>query len=162
MFVDKSARELLYLYDDVLQELRRRKIVRSGTNPVGELARYLATRALELKVSRDSPMEPEFLDADGERYQIRGRRVTRTSQSASFSLGHELEDASFTHLIGIVFTEDFEILRAGVVPMKIVRNKAILKKGLRGGWRFELNDEVLEQGEVKNITQEVRAVVDRL
>ncbi|AZK59093.1 hypothetical protein [Candidatus Desulforudis audaxviator] len=52
--------ELLVLYSEIIEELRRRKAVRSNNNPVADYAENLAVKALSLK---RAPLSTKGFDA---------------------------------------------------------------------------------------------------
>jgi hypothetical protein len=159
VFVEKSTKELLYLYNDVLQELERRRIVKGASNPVSDLARCLAKNALKVELVRKSTRGYDAVDSRGCRYEIKGRRLTKGNPSPQLSELTGLEKGGFTHLVAVLFTEDFEIQQACVVPIGIVREEARLD---RGRWRLAITDAVLQHAEVVDVTQSVREALNAI
>ena len=161
MLGEKPAKDLLGLYNDVLRELLRRKIIRSTNNPVADLAEFLAQHALQLELVQKSTKGYDATDWRGRRYEIKGRRLTQENSSRQLSTIRELDKSHFTHLIAILFTEDFGILRACVIPIELVREWARPDKHVNG-WRFELKDAVLQHEGVQDITSQVAAVLNNI
>ena len=161
MLADKSVRELLSLYNDILQELRRRNVTRSTNNPVADPSEFLAKNALHIELVRKSTKGYDAIDPEGRRYEIKGRRITKQNPSRQLSIIRELEHGHFTHLIGVLFTEKFEILRSCIVPVEIVREHSKKDKHVNG-WRFELNDEIFGYDGVREITQQLREVLTNI
>ena len=69
--------ELLALHSEIAEELRRRGVVRSSNNPMGDLAEYLFCRAFGWQQADNSVRSYDATAADGTRYQIKGRRMTQ-------------------------------------------------------------------------------------
>ncbi len=70
------TRALLFLFADVMEELRRRDVVRSSNNPVADYTEWLVARSLSLKLRPGSSTGFDAEDKDGKRYEIKGRRLT--------------------------------------------------------------------------------------
>jgi hypothetical protein len=68
----KPPPELLRLYADILDELRRQGIVRSSNNPVADVAEYLFCKALRWTRADNSNPHVDAVGPDGTRYQIKG------------------------------------------------------------------------------------------
>jgi len=75
-----SPSELLALHAQLSDELRARGITRSANNPTGDLAESLFCRAFEWTQAGNSKANIDAVDAQGTRYQIKGRRMTRFQQ----------------------------------------------------------------------------------
>lgn len=161
MLAEKPVRELLTLYNEILQELRRRNVTRSTNNPVADLSEFLVKNALQIRLVRKSTKGYDAIDSEGRRYEIKGRRLTKENPSRQLSVIRELEHGYFTHLIGVLFRENFEILRACIVPIEIVRNHSKRYRHVNG-WRFELNDAIFDCDGVIEITQQLRKVLTNL
>ena len=113
-----SVKELLSLYAHSLEELRRRGAVRSTNNPAADYAEFLVSKALGLSVAGKSNSGFDATGPDGSRYQIKARRITRhnSSRQLSFIRGLGEDKRPFDHLAGVLFNEDFSVLRACLVP----------------------------------------------
>lgn len=72
-----SAQELLELHSGVITELRKRGIVRSENNPLGDYTEWLVAHKLGLKLETYSTYGCDAISVDGFRYQIKGRRLTK-------------------------------------------------------------------------------------
>lgn len=161
MLAQKSVRGLLALYNEILKELKRRKVTRSTNNPVGDLSEFLVRSALQVKLVQKSTKGYDAIDSDGRRYEIKGRRPTKENPSRQLSVIRELDKGYFTHLIGVLFTEEFKILRACVIPIEVIREHSKRYEHVNG-WRLELTDEIITCDGVKDITQQLRDVLAKL
>ncbi len=61
---------------------------------------------------------------DGTRYQIKGRRMTRHNKSRQLSAIRNLGGSHFDVIAGVLFNEDYSVLRAALVPRSVVVDRA--------------------------------------
>jgi hypothetical protein len=87
---DLTPPELLVMHAAVSEELRRRGVIRSSSNPVGDLAEHLFCRAFGWKQAPNSMRDAEATDAAEVRYQIKGRRLTPHNNSRQLGALREL------------------------------------------------------------------------
>lgn len=149
-----TVRELLLLFVQVLDELRRRGVTRSTNNPVAGYAEFLCERALSLTRASRSTKGFDGTDASGSRYEIKARRVTLHNKSRQLSALRELDSAHFTYLAGVLFHEDFSVWKACLVPHATVLRAAKYIKHTNS-WKFDLRDEVWGMAGVGDITDKV-------
>lgn len=76
-----SAPELLALHARVADALRERGITRSSNNPTGDLAEHLFCKAFGWQQENNSKAHFDAIAANGDKYQIKGRRITRHNNS---------------------------------------------------------------------------------
>src|SRR5262245_25858891 len=69
-----STRDLWRRWRDVLSELRKRGVLRSTGNPVGDYAEYLVAEAFGLKRFAGPNPAIDAIAPDGTRYSIKARR----------------------------------------------------------------------------------------
>ncbi|MBL8763137.1 MAG: hypothetical protein JNM07_02575 [Phycisphaerae bacterium] len=136
----------------ILDELRRRELVRSSNNPVADLAELVASRALGLTLVSKSSAGHDAVDAAGNRYQVKGRRVTAHNKSRQLSFIRGLESKPFDSLVGILFDADFRVTKACVVPIDTVRTCCAFVAKVNGH-RFLLRDAVWKIPGVKDVTE---------
>jgi hypothetical protein len=119
---DMPVSELLTLYADILRELVKREIVRSNNNPVGGLAELRVVRALGLE---SNPNSTKGCDAicpkTARKYEIKARRITADNPSRRLSAIRDLDGCHFDYLAGVLFDENFRILRAALLPFDVVK-----------------------------------------
>ncbi len=158
-----SAGELLALQANILNELRRRRVIRSTNNPAADYAEHLVATALGLKVAGKSNAGYDAVDSNGNRYQIKSRRITKHNKSRQLSFMRGLEDGRqpFDYLVGVLLEEDFSILRACVIPFEVVKQHSTYVAHVNG-WRFVLHDNVWALAGVKDITGILSEQVQRL
>lgn len=152
-----DARELLKLHSAVAEELRKRGITRSSNNPTGDLAEYIFCKAFDWSQVPNSNANVDAIAADGVRYQIKGRRVTRYNQSRQLSAIRDFEEDHFDFLAGVIFAEDYTVLRAAIIPRSAVLNRAVFVPRTNSH-KFILCDSVWSAESVRDVTADLKAV----
>ena len=149
--------DLLALYARIINELRSRGFTRSANSPVGDLAEYLFCKAFNWEQAGNSTPNLDAVDSEGNRYQIKARRLTQHNTSRQLSAIRDLHGNHFDMLAGVLFKEDFGILRAALVPRAIVVDRARFQQ-LTNSYRFFLRNDVWDMQGVRDVTEELRAV----
>jgi hypothetical protein len=161
MFKDESVKGLLNAYCEILGELRSRNLIRSTNNPVADLTESLVAIALQLKLVDGSTTGHDAIDTQGRRYEIKGRRITRHNKSRQLSFIRGMDKDHFDFLVGVVFAEDFSILKACLIPRALVLKLAKYVKHVNG-WRLMLTDNVWNESDVQDITSVLQIVFSKL
>jgi hypothetical protein len=153
---DLTPPDLLVLHAAVSDELRRRGVLRSSNNPVGDLAEHLFCRAFGWKQAPKSMRDADATDAAGVvRYQIKGRRPTSYNASRQLGALRDLPEQRFDVLAAVLFQEDYRVLRAALIPH--ARVVELAKRVERtNSWRFLLRDAVWSVADVRDVTEELR------
>ena len=149
--------ELLSAYGAILEELRRREIVRSSNNPLSDYAELLFCRAFGWARKNNSASGHDATDAAGIRYQIKGRRLTLHSRSRQMSAIRNMDATPFDQLAGVLVDQHFHIIRAAIIPVALVRDRADYIPHTNSS-RFLLRDDVWTLAGVRDVTEELRAV----
>lgn len=152
----QSSVNLLRMFALILAELRSRDLVRSTNNPVADLAERVAAHALRLTLVGRSNAGHDGVDADGKRYQIKSRRITRHNKSRQMGFIRNLSNRPFDHLIGILFDEQFRIVRACGLPFDLVNERAVFVKHVNAH-RIHLRDSIWDEPRSRDLTDEMRA-----
>lgn len=149
--------ELLALYASVADELRKRGITRSANNPTGDLAEYLFCKAFGWKQAGNSHPNVDAIGPDGTRYQIKGRRMTRYNNSRQLSAIRDLPGAHFDFIAGVLFNEDYTVMRAALIPYSLAVERATFVEHTNSH-KFLLRDDVWNAPGVRDVTAQLRAV----
>jgi len=148
---------LLELYSEVMEELKRRGITHSTNNPVANLAESLVTKALALKAMPESTKGYDAIDSRGRKYEIKGRRPTKSNKSRQLSFLRELDKQHFDFLAGVLFHENMTVHKACLVPHAIVLARS--KYSAHGNaWLFHLRDDVWNLPGVRDVTEELKRI----
>jgi hypothetical protein len=116
--------KLLQDFGGILVELRRRGICRSENIPTGDLAEYLACKALGLTIAAKSAKGFDALDSAGARYQIKGRRITPWNPSMQLSAVRDLPSGPFDFLIAVLFDQEFRLTGAYRFSLDVCQGSA--------------------------------------
>lgn len=150
--------QLLVLHSQVADELRARGITRSSNNPTGDLAECLFCKAFGWEQAGNSQANVDAIDQDGIRYQIKGRRATRHNKSRQLSAIRDMAGSHFDFLAGVLFNEDYTVLRAALIPHAVALARATYVTHTNSH-RFLLRDDIWNAPDVRDVTVELRAVV---
>ena len=144
---------LLGLHADIMEELRRRGIARNENNPTGNLAGYLFCAAFSWQPAPNSEKGFSASDGRGVRYQIKGRRLHRRNRSRQLSAIRALD--GFDTLAAVLLDEEYRVLRAALVPNKVVRERCMFVQHTNSH-KFMLSDDVWSDERVKDVTGELQ------
>lgn len=150
--------ELLVLHAGVADELRSKGVTRSLNNPTGDLAEHLFCEAFTWNQAGKSNPNIDAVGTDGTRYQIKGRRLTRYNHSRQLGAIRDLKGAHFDFLAGVLFSEDYSVLRAAIIPFAVVKERASFVERTNSH-RFLLRDDVWDATGVRDVSDELRAVI---
>src|SRR5262245_2492321 len=153
--------ELLAGYGSILDELRRREIVRSSNNPVSDYAELLFCKAYPWVRENNSAAGFDAKDKKGVRYQIKARRLSVRNGSRQLSAIRKLDADPFDILAGVLFDEKFQIMRAALVPVAIVRARSVHVPHTNS-WKFLLRDDVWREKGVRDVTGKLRGIATSL
>jgi hypothetical protein len=154
---ESPSQTLLDLHSQIVEELRKRGILRTSNNPVGDLAEYLFCKAYGWEREVNSRSGFDVISPDGIRYQIKARRCAPQDKLRQLSAIRKLDEADFDFLVGVIFSIDYKVQRAALIPYAVVKEHA---KGdsHTNSHRFLLRDDVWKMSGVKDITEELKAV----
>lgn len=153
-----TAAELLALHAQVNEELRARGMVRSANNPTGDLAEYLFCIAFGWTQAPNSERGFDATSPDGTRFQIKGRRVHQRNPSRQLSAIRDLAGEHFDVLAGVIFDDDFRVVRAALIPFSVVKERSTYVAHTNSH-KFILRDDVWDVPGVKDVTTEVAAAM---
>lgn len=144
--------ELFAMHNSVLDELQRRGVVRTQNNPVGDYSEWLVSKVLGLKLAPNSAKGFDATDSEKNRYQIKGRRITKKNKSAQLGVIRGLDDSDFDFLIAVIFDESWKVVRAAKIPHKAISELSKYRKRINGHVMY-LRLQELSNPAVENITK---------
>ena len=153
-----TAPELLALHARLADTLRERGITRTSNNPTGDLAEHLFCKAFEWQQENNSKAHFDAVAANGDKYQIKGRRITRHNKSRQLGAIRNFEDQGFSFLAGVLFNEDYTVLRAAIIPFAVVKEQAKFIAHTNSH-KFMLNEDVWKAERVEDVTDRLRAIL---
>lgn len=120
------------MHADVIDELHRRGVVRTGNNPIGDYTEWLVCDRLGLKLEPNSRASYDVIDTNELRYQIKGRRSKQSTGNVQLSVIRNLETKGFDYLIAVVFNSDYTIRFAAKIPHSVVSEVATYRSHVNG------------------------------
>lgn len=150
----KSIIGLLRDHSTILDELKRRKVVRTKNNPVGGYAEWLVSKKFKLKLEPNSNVGYDATDRKGIKYEIKGRRVTIDNPSTQLSVIRGLKLKHFEYLIGVIFDENYNVRYAAKIPHSVVVELSTYRKSVNGHI-MHLQPTILKNKRVKDITKKL-------
>jgi hypothetical protein len=152
--------DLLVLFGDVLDELKRRGIVRSRNNPVADYAEWLVSKAFNLNLQPNSNSGFDAIDSNGVKYQIKGRRLHPSNQSRQLGVIRNLKAKKFDFLIGVIFDKDFSVLEAYKIPHRLIKANSRFSKHQNGNILI-LKGDILSTKGVERIDEQLNEYIKR-
>ena len=149
--------QLLALHARLCDELRARGVSRSSNNPTGDLAEYLFCKAFGWTQAGNSHANVDAVDSNGVRYQIKGRRLTRHNKSRQMSAIRDLGGTHFDYLAGVLFNEDYTVMRAALIPHAVAMSKSKFVEHTNSH-KFMLRDDIWSAHGVRDVTAQLQAV----
>ena len=119
-----SNEQLLAVWAEVGDELRRRGITRTANNPCADYAETLVANATGGIVQGNSHAAFDVLAPTGERIQVKARRETLLGSVNHFSAIRDLEKRGFDYVVGVIFTPDFTVKVAWRYSWEAVKRHA--------------------------------------
>lgn len=116
-----TDRQLLELHCTVMDAMRKRGVIRSSNNPVGDYTETLVARALNATLAVGSQAGFDAVGQDGTRYQIKGRRLTAANKSTQLSALRNLASGPFDQLAAVVFNSNLHVKYAALIPLDVVQ-----------------------------------------
>ena len=146
-----STFDLLGCFADILDELKQRGVVRTRNNPVGDYAEWLVAQRLGLLLERNSKFGYDATNTNGERFQIKARRLDPSNKSRQLSVIRNLDAGEFDYLIGLLFERNFTVKEAYKIPHGVIAKYARFSKHLNGHI-LHLRGDILRDSGVEDIT----------
>jgi len=112
--------ELLQLQANATAELKRREIVRTNNNPLGDYAEWLVANIMDLKLAENSKAGYDAISDAGVTFQIKARRVTPENPSRQLSAIRNYAEKDFDWLIAVIFNKYFNVINAYLIPHEVI------------------------------------------
>lgn len=150
--------ELLKLYGDLLDELKRRGIVRSRNNPAADYAEDIFCNAFGWERAPKNAKGFDALSKKGTRFEIKSRRLSTDNPSRELSAIRTVD--SFDFLAGILFGSSFSVYRAALIPRAIVVKRAP-RVAHTNALKFLLKDDVWGEPGVIDVTAKLQSFLKK-
>jgi len=160
-FMRLTTLELLRTHGAVLDELRRREILRSANSPISDYAEALFCRAFGWTREGNSTSGFDARDEAGLRYQIKARRLGSGPGSRQLSAIRNLAGDPFEQFAAVLFAPDFSVHRAALIPIDVVKLR-VRRSSHTNSDVLHLRDEVWLAPGVVDVTEALRETVPAL
>jgi hypothetical protein len=146
-FKKKSDSQMVALYGEVIGELHRRGIVRSGNNPIADMAETVVADYFGVELEPPNRKSYDVKTKDGKRIQVKALRrtkSTRTGLSALRTLG-------FDYVAVVIFELDMELVEMVLIPLAAVKAHMGWSKTWRSH-RLSVTKKLLDDPRVRRIS----------
>ena len=157
---DLTITELLEAHSAVLAELRNRGVLRSSNNPTGDYTEWLVAEGLGLRLNKNSEKGYDATDADGVKYQIKGRKLSPSNSSTQLGVIRDLDKQEFDFLIAVVFETDWQVKCAVKIPHAVLEGLAKHRKHVNGHV-LHVRPSLFEIPRVEDVTSVLRVRNDQ-
>lgn len=114
----RSTRELLALWAAIMRELRRRGVVRTANNPIGDIAEALVAAHFRGERASFSNAGWDVATGDGERLEVKALRLAEVRTRTNLS--PIPPSSTYTAVIIVIFDENLRVTEAMRVPRATV------------------------------------------
>lgn len=149
-----SVVELLQLHSAILDDLKRRKVVRTRNNPVGDYTEWLVAKGLELELAENSSAGFDATDSEGTKIQIKGRSISTENKSRQLGAIRKLDEKDFDHLAAVIFDNNYQIIDALLIPHKVIYDYANYSE-YQNAHILQLQDPILNDPRVEDIKKDI-------
>ncbi len=145
-----STSELLASYRDILADLKRRGVIRTGNAPTGDYAETLVKVAFTAELAPNSEKSWDVVTPDGEKLQVKSRLLDDPTKSKQRQLS-PIRSWGFDSLVIVLFDGSFQVWRAVKIPAQVVEGT-----GRRSDWvngqLIIARDSLLDHPQAEDVT----------
>jgi alkylated DNA nucleotide flippase Atl1 len=116
-FARRGTPELLRDWSMIMRELRRRDIIRTNNNPVGDIAEAIVAEYYQGQRGSFSQAGWDVKTAAGERIQVKAMRQTPETKRRNLS---PIRDREYDVVVVVVFDEDFVVTEGLRITREVV------------------------------------------
>lgn len=117
-FAKKTDAQMVALYGEVLGELHDRGIVRSGNNPIADMAETVIADYFGVEPEPPNQKAYDVKTKDGKRIQVKALRRTKSTRTGLSAL----RSLDFDDVAVVIFELDMRLVEAVLVPVEAVRD----------------------------------------
>lgn len=125
----RSTGDLLRDWAAVMRELRKRDVIRTNNNPVGDIAEAIVHGHFGGERGSFAQAGWDVKTPDGERIQVKAARNTPTNQRTNLS---PIRDREYDSVVAVLFDEDFQVTDALKLTREVAEELAAYKPHING------------------------------
>lgn len=141
-----TVRQLLKLHREILAELRRRDVVRSGNAPAGDYAEWLVARVTGGELEPQSNRSWDVTAQCGDHLQVKARIVTNPKDKGQRQLS-VFRSWQFDALVVVLFDDACRVWRGACFERRDMRKAKRYRSAHVNGDVLYATDEMLDLGE---------------
>ena len=145
-FDAKTDAQLVALYGEVMSELFDRGIVRSGNNPIADMAERLIADYYGVEPEPPNSKSYDVVAKDGTSIQVKALRRTRAARRGL----SPLRTLDFDYVAAVIFEMDMRLVEAVFVPVDAVRDHMKWSKTWKAN-RLSVTQKLLADSRVRRI-----------
>jgi hypothetical protein len=150
-----SNRELLATFSKIMEELKRRGVIRTFNNPVADYCESLTAFALSLQLEGNSHKGYDAVDSAGMKYQIKGRLIHDPHSLNQLSIIRNLQAREFDFLIAVLLDPNFSVMEAYKIPHTLVAKYSSYNEYQHGNI-LRLKGQIVEDPGIEKIGNRLR------
>lgn len=135
---------------EILEELKKKGIIRTRNSPIADYAEWLVCKKMDMCLMKSSTKGLDAIDKNGKKYQIKTRHLISPSSSRQLGVIRNLGGKEFDRLIAVLFDKEFNIKEAYEIPAKIIGKYARYSKH-QNGHILILRGMILKDKKIKRI-----------
>jgi hypothetical protein len=143
----RPTAELLQDWAATMRALRKRDIIRTNNNPVGDIAEAIVHAHYAGERASFSQAGWDVRTPDGERIQVKAIRTTRATKRRNLS---PIRDADFDSVVVVVFDEDFGVTDALKLSRDVAEELSVFWAHVNGRI-LHLSSRLLDDPRVKHV-----------
>jgi hypothetical protein len=116
-FKNNSDGQMVALYGEVMGELHRRGIVRSGNNPIADMAETVVADYFGVEPELPNRKSYDVKTKDGKRIQVKALRRTKSTRRGLSAL----RTLGFDYVAVVIFELDMELVEVVLIPLAAVK-----------------------------------------
>jgi hypothetical protein len=125
----RSTGDLLRDWAAVMRELRKRDVIRTNNNPVGDIAEALAHGHFGGERASFSQAGWDLQTPEGERIQVKSIRTTATTKRKNLS---PIRDRDYDSVVVVIFDEEFQVTDALKLDREVAEELASYRAHVNG------------------------------
>jgi hypothetical protein len=125
----RSTGDLLRDWAAVMRELRKRDVIRTNNNPVGDIAEAIVHGHFGGERGSFAQAGWDVKTPHGERIQVKAARNTATNKRANLS---PIRDQEYDSVVAVLFNEDFQVTDALKLTREVAEDIATFKPHING------------------------------
>lgn len=125
----RTTAQLLADWAAIMRELRVRDVVRTNSNPAGDIAEAIVAAHYRGERGGFSQAGWDVRTPSGERIQVKSMRTTATTKRRNVS---PIRDSDYDSVVIVIFDEDFRVLEGLKISRAVVEELFAVRPYLNG------------------------------